>query len=156
MKRRMRAGVSSRFYSVPLIIVPFPRVLASVGTEVELRAARGALANLVSGGTVSAPRSHVRVGGAPRRAAPLYVIGAVSQPTSHHGRRSLGPTGPVPPGGSGPIRLSAFAGVPPAHKPPVVPLSPIRPASAPPPAARRRPGGIARARPGAFSPARRS
>src|SRR6187397_2901147 len=28
----------------------------------------GALANLVSGGTVSAPRSHIRVGGAPRRA----------------------------------------------------------------------------------------
>src|SRR3982751_910347 len=31
----------------------------------------GALANLVSGGTVSAPRSLIRVGGAPRRAAPL-------------------------------------------------------------------------------------
>jgi hypothetical protein len=82
----------------------------------------GALANLVSGGTASTPRSHVRVGGAPRRAAPLYLIGAVRQPTSHHGHRSLGPTGPVPPGGSGPIRRSACAGAPPARIPPAVPL----------------------------------
>ncbi len=136
----------------------FLRVLASVGAEVELRAARGALANLVSGGTASTPRSLIRVGGAPRRAAPLYVIGAVRQPTSHHGHHSLGPTGPVPPGGSGPIRLSVFAGVPPAHIPPSMPLSasPVRLASAPPPAARPRPGGIARARSGAFAPGRRS
>src|SRR3982751_6234099 len=63
----------------------------------------GALANLVSGGTASPPRSHVRVGGAPRQAAPLYLSGAVRQPTSRHGRRSLGPTGPVSPSGSGPI-----------------------------------------------------
>jgi hypothetical protein len=82
----------------------------------------GALANLVSGGTVSAPRSLIRVGGAPRRAAPLYIIGAVRQPTSRPGRRSLGPTGPVPPGGSGPIRRSAFTGAPPARIPPAVPL----------------------------------
>src|SRR3712207_7900945 len=100
----MRTVVSSLFYWVLVVIVPFPRVLAVLGAEVELRAARGALANLVSGGTASAPRSLIRVGGAPRRAAPLYVIGAVRQPTSHHGRRSLGPTGPVPPCGSGPIR----------------------------------------------------
>lgn len=50
--------------------------------EVELRAARVALANLVSGGRVSAPRSHVRVGGAPKRAAPLYDLGGVKQPTA--------------------------------------------------------------------------
>jgi len=80
----------------------------------------GALANLVSGGTASAPRSHVRVGGAPRRAAPLYVSGAVRQSTSHHGHRSLGPTGPAPPRGSGPIRLSVFAGVAPACTPSAV------------------------------------
>src|SRR4051812_13434332 len=87
----------------------------------------GALANLVSGGTVSATRSLIRVGGAPRRAAPLYIIGAVRQPTSRHGRRSLGPTGPVPPGGSGPIRRSVFAGASPARKPPTVPLqAPLR------------------------------
>jgi len=82
----------------------------------------GALANLVSGGMASTPRSLIRVRGAPRRAAPLYVIGAVGQPTSHHGHRSLGPTGPAPPGGSGPIRRSAFAGAPPACPPPAVPL----------------------------------
>jgi hypothetical protein len=82
---------------------PFPCMLASVGAEVELRAARGALANLVSGGTTSTPRSLMRVGGAPRRAAPLYVIGAARQPTSHHGRRSLGPTRPVPLSKAGPI-----------------------------------------------------
>ena len=82
----------------------------------------GALANLVSGGMASPPRSLIRVRGAPRRAAPLYVIGAVGQPTSHHGHRSLGPTGPAPPGGSGPIRRSAFAGAPPACPPPAVPL----------------------------------
>src|SRR4051812_43136241 len=112
---------------------PFLRVLASVGAEVELRAARGALANLVSGGTASTPRSHIRVGGAPRRAAPLYISGAVRQPTSRPGRRSLGPTGPVSPSGSGPIRRSAFTGAPPAHIPPLMPLSasPVRPASAP-------------------------
>src|SRR3954454_22900811 len=72
--------------------------------------------------TASTPRSHVRVGGAPRRAAPLYLIGAVRQPTSRHGHRSLGPTGPVSPSGSGPICLSAFAGAPPACPPPAVPL----------------------------------
>src|SRR3954467_5309932 len=82
----------------------------------------GALANLVSGGTASPPRSLIRVGGAPRRAAPLYISGAVRQPTFRPGRRSLGPTGPVPPGGSGPICLSAFAGAPPACPPPAVPL----------------------------------
>jgi hypothetical protein len=82
----------------------------------------GALANLVSGGMASTPRSLIRVRGAPRRAAPLYVIGAVGQPTSRHGHRSLGPTGPAPPGGSGPIRRSAFAGAPPACPPPAVPL----------------------------------
>ena len=82
----------------------------------------GALANLVSGGTASPPRSLIRVGGAPRRAAPLYISGAVRQPTSRHGRRSLGPTGPVSPSGSGPIRRSAFAGAPPACPPPAVPL----------------------------------
>ena len=101
---------------------PFPCVLASVGAEVELRTARGALANLVSGGTASTPRSHVRVGGAPRRAAPLYIIGAARQPTFRPGRRSLGPTGPAPLGGSGPIWLSAFAGSLPAHRPPAAPL----------------------------------
>src|SRR3954471_12792148 len=58
----------------------FPCVLASVGAEVELRAARVALANLVSGGTASPPRSPVRVGGAPRRAAPLYISGAAASP----------------------------------------------------------------------------
>src|SRR5215204_1851481 len=42
---------------------PSPCVLTSMGAEVELRAARGALANLVSGGTASAPRSLIRVGG---------------------------------------------------------------------------------------------
>src|SRR5215211_7186431 len=99
---------------------PSPCVLASMGAEVELRAARGALANLVSGGTGSAPRSLIRVGGAPRRAAPLYISGAVRQPTSRPGRRSLGPTGPVSPSGSGPIRLSAFAGAPPARKHPLM------------------------------------
>src|SRR3954465_4573280 len=83
----------------------------------------GALANLVSGGTASAPRSHVRVEGAPRRATPLYITGAVRQPTSRHGRRSLGPTEPVPPGGSGPICPSAFAGVPPARMPPTLSLT---------------------------------
>src|SRR3954465_5779645 len=87
----------------------------------------GALANLVSGGTVSTPRSLIRVGGAPRRAAALYISGAVRQPTFRPGRRSLGPTGPVPPSGSGPIRLSVFAGAPPARIPPTVPLqAPLR------------------------------
>src|SRR3954453_924246 len=136
----------------------FPCVLASVGAEVELRAARVALANLVSGGTASTPRSPVRVGGAPRRAAPLYISGAVRQPPPRHGRRSLGPTRPVPHGGSGPIC--------PFHSPVSrrpVSLPPcrsrhrsVRPASAPSPAARPRPGGIARARSGAFSPGRQS
>src|SRR5207237_2391091 len=115
-------AVSSLFYWVLVVIVPFPRVLAFLGAEVELRAARGALANLVSGGTASPPRSLIRVGGAPRRAAPLYISGAVRQPTSRPGHRSLGPTGPVSPSGSGPICRSAFAGVPPARKPPAVPL----------------------------------
>ena len=82
---------------------PFPCMVASVGAEVELRAARGALANLVSGGTASTLRSLMRVGGAPRRAAPLYIIGAARQPTSRHGRRSLGPTRPVPLSKAGPI-----------------------------------------------------
>jgi hypothetical protein len=136
---------------------PSPCVLASMGAEVELRAARGALANLVSGGTASAPRSLIRVGGAPRRATPLYVIGAARQPTSRHGRRSLGPTRPVPHGGSGPIC--------PFHSPVSrrpVSLPPcrsrhrsVRPASAPSLAAWYRPGGIARARSGAFSPGQR-
>src|SRR5829696_644740 len=136
---------------------PSPCVLASMGAEVELRAARGALANLVSGGTASAPRSLIRVGGAPRRATPLYVIGAARQPTSRHGRRSLGPTRPVPPGGSGPIC--------PFHSPVSrrpVSLPPcrsrhrsVRPASAPSLAAWYRPGGIARARSGAFAPGQR-
>ena len=137
---------------------PSPCVLASVGAEVELRAARGALANLVSGGTASAPRSLIRVGGAPRRAAPLYVIGAARQPTSHHGRRSLGPTRPVPHGGSGLIRLFHS---PVSRRP--VSLPPcrsrhrsVRPASAPSLAAWYRPGGIARARPRASSPVPRS
>src|SRR5215212_9675866 len=40
MKRRMRTAASSLFYSVLVGIVPFPRVLASVGAEVELRTAR--------------------------------------------------------------------------------------------------------------------
>ncbi len=120
---RMRTAASSLFYWVLVVIVPFPRVLAFLGAEVELRAVRGALANLVSGGTASTPRSPVRVGGAPRRAAPLYISGAVRQPTSRHGHRSLGPTGPAPPGGSGPIRLSASAGAPPAFIPPAMPLS---------------------------------
>ena len=148
---------SSLFYWVLVVIVPFPRVLAFLGAEVELRG-EGVLANLVSGETASTPRSHVRVGGAPRRAAPLYISGAVRQPTSRHGHRSLGPTGPAPPGGSGPIRLSASAGAPPAC---ILPpcrckrLS-VRPASAPSPAARRRPGGVARARSGAFAPGRPS
>src|SRR3712207_7623612 len=109
----MRTVVSSLFYWVLVVIVPFPRVLAVLGAEVELRAARGALANLESGGTASTPRSHVRVGGAPRRAALLYISGAVRQPTFYPGHRSLGPTGPVPPSDSGPIRLSASAGAPP-------------------------------------------
>jgi len=137
---------------------PFLRVLASVGAEVELRAARGALANLVSGGTGSAPRSLIRVGGAPRRAAPLFISGAVRQPTSRPGHRSLGPTGPVSPSGSGPICRSAFTGAPPAHIPPLIPLSasPVRPASAPSPAGWCRPGGIARARSGAYAPEPRS
>jgi hypothetical protein len=133
---------------------PSPCVLASMGAEVELRAARGALANLVSGGTASTPRSLIRVGGAPRRATPLYVISAARQPTSRHGRRSLGPTRPVPHGGSGPIC--------PFHSPVSrrpVSLPPyrsrhrsVRPASAPSLAAWYRPGGIARARSGAFAP----
>src|SRR4051812_8746961 len=133
-------------------------MLASVGAEVELRAARVALANLVSGGTASPPRSHVRVGGAPRRAAPLYISGAVRQPTSRHGHRSLGPTGPAPPGG---LARSVYPCSPVLRRPVSLPpcrckrLS-VRPASAPSPAARRRPGGIARARSGAFAPGRRS
>ena len=101
---------------------PFLRVLAFPRCRGGAPCGEGALANLVSGGTVSAPRSHIRVGGAPRRAAPLYISGAVRQPTFRPGRRSLGPTGPVPPGGSGPICRSAFAGVPPARKPRAVPL----------------------------------
>jgi len=119
---RMRTVASSLFYSGLVVIVPRPQVLASLGAEVELRAARIAPANLVSGGTASAPRFLIRVGRAPRRATPLYITGAVRQPTSRHGRRSLGPTEPVPPGGSGPICPSAFAGVPPARMPPAVPL----------------------------------
>src|SRR5215218_3110731 len=102
---------------------PFLRVLAFPRCRGGAPCGEGALANLVSGGTGSAPRSHVRVGGAPRRAAPLYISGAVRQPTSRHGHHSLGPTGPAPPGGSGPIRLSASAGAPPAFIPPAVPLS---------------------------------
>src|SRR5215207_1104441 len=73
----------------------FSCLLASVRAEVELRAAKGAFANLVSGGTPSTPHSHVRVGGASRRAAPLYSTVAVRQPTSRHSRHSLGPIGPV-------------------------------------------------------------
>src|SRR4051795_6597040 len=137
---------------------PVPLRVGICGCRGRAPCGEGALANLVSGGTESPPRSHIRVGGAPRRAAPLSISGAVRQPTFRPGRRSLGPTGPVPPGGSGPIRRSAFAGVAPAHIPPAMSLSasPVRLASAPSPAARRRPGGIARARSGAFAPGPRS
>ena len=38
---RMRTVASSQFYSVLIAIVPFPRVLAFLGAEVELCAARG-------------------------------------------------------------------------------------------------------------------
>src|SRR4051795_13658473 len=41
MRPRMRTVASSQFYSVLIAIVPFPRVLAFLGAEVELRAARG-------------------------------------------------------------------------------------------------------------------
>src|SRR4051812_31968050 len=102
---------------------PVPLRVGICGCRGRAPCGEGALANLVSGGTVSAPRSPIRVGGAPRRAAPLYISGAVRQPTFRPGHRSLGPTGPVPPGGSGPIRLSVFAGVPPACIPPTMPLS---------------------------------
>jgi hypothetical protein len=40
---------------VLIVIVLFPSVLTLVRAEVELRKARAALANLVSGGTTSAP-----------------------------------------------------------------------------------------------------
>src|SRR5215218_10719249 len=101
---------------------PVPPRVGILGCRGGAPRGEGALANLVSGGTVSAPRSLIRVGGAPRRAAPLYISGAVRQPTFRPGHRSLGPTGPVPPGGSGPIRRSACAGAPPARIPPAVPL----------------------------------
>src|SRR5215211_2763677 len=95
MRPRMRTAASSLFYWVLVVIVPFPRVLAFLGAEVELRAARGALANLVSGGTASTPRSHVRVGGAPRRAVPLSVIGAVGQLSYRDLERMLADRGVV-------------------------------------------------------------
>src|SRR3954451_10580638 len=85
MRRRMRTVAKSLFYSVLVVIV---RSLACWHSWVpRWSSARrgGALANLVSGGTASPPRSPVRVGGAPRRAAPLYISGAVRQPTSRHG-----------------------------------------------------------------------
>src|SRR3954453_10245446 len=41
MRHRMRTVASSQFYSVLVAIVPFPRVLAFLGAEMELRAARG-------------------------------------------------------------------------------------------------------------------
>src|SRR5436190_15638989 len=85
---------------------PVPSRVGICGCRGGAPRGEGALANLVSGGTVSAPRSLIRVGGAPRRAAPLYISGVVRQPTSHHGHRSLGPTAPVPPSGSGPIPRS--------------------------------------------------
>src|SRR4051794_8518100 len=100
---------------------PVPSRVGILGCRGGAPCGEGALANLVSGGTASPPRSLIRVGGAPRRAAPLYISGAVRQPTSRHGHRSLGPTGPVPPSGSGPICLSAFAGVAPARKHPLMP-----------------------------------
>src|SRR3954454_5467436 len=117
----MRTVASSQFYSVLVAIVFPPRVGIPRCRGGALRG-EGALANLVSGGTASPPRSLIRVGGAPRRAAPLYISGAVKQPTARHGRRSLRPTGPVSPSGSGPICLSAFAGAWPACPRPAVPL----------------------------------
>src|SRR4051795_6062682 len=83
---------------------PVPSRVGIPGCRGRALRGEGALANLVSGGTAPPPRSLIRVGGAPRRAAPLYISGAVRQPTSRHGHRSLGPTRPVPPCGSGPIR----------------------------------------------------
>ena len=81
----------------------------------ELRAARGALANLVSGGTASTPRSHVRVGGAqtveraqfvprpvPRASAPAPICLARSKEPLQwqlHPTRSSAPKtpeGPLP------------------------------------------------------------
>ena len=117
----------------------------------------GALANLVSGGTASAPRSLIRVGGAPRRATPLYVIGAARRPTSRHGRRSS-----VPPGRSRTAGLArSVHSIRRCSRRPVS-LPPcrsrhrsVRPASAPSLAAWYRPGGIARARSGAFAPGQR-
>src|SRR5271165_4659942 len=103
MRPRMRAITSSVISFRVVFHRPFLSVLLCVSAEVELRAARPVLANLVSGGGIPAPRSHIRVGGAPRRAAPLYYLGAVKQPTSRHGHRSLGPTRPTSLSDPGPI-----------------------------------------------------
>src|SRR3954447_25307782 len=92
MKRRMRTVVSSLFYSVLVVIVPFPRMLAFLGAEVELRAARVPSPTSYPAGRC--PRHDPLFGSEELRGERRHsnISGAVRQPTFRPGRRSLGPT----------------------------------------------------------------
>src|SRR5215212_2932805 len=137
---------------------PVPPRVGILGCRGGAPRGEGALANLVSGGTVSAPRSLIRVGGAPRRAAPLSIPALSGSP-----RLVTATTPSAPPDQFRPAVLarSVDPRSPVLRRPVYLPpcrsrhLS-FRPASAPSPAARCRPGCIARARPGASLRVRRS
>src|SRR5215218_4622999 len=158
MRRRMRTVVSSLFYSVLVVIVPFPRVLAFLGAEVELRAAR-----------VPSPTSYP-AGQRPRH-DPLFGSEELRGERRHStlsallgSPRLITATAPsAPPDQFRPAVLarSVDPHAPVLRRPVSLPLCrswhrSVRPASAPSPAGRRRPGGIARARPGASAPEQRS
>jgi hypothetical protein len=123
MRPRMRTAASSLFYWVLVAIVLVPRVLAfsrcrggaphGEGNPRQPRIRRdGVHATIPCSGRRSSEAS----------GATLHQRRCYRQPTSRHGRRSLGPTGPAPPGGSGRIRPFAGAGAPPACIPLAVPL----------------------------------
>src|SRR5215212_6046147 len=158
MKRRMRTAASSLFYSVLVVIVPFPRVLASVGAEVELRTAR-----------VPSPTSYP-AGWRPRH-DPLFGSEELRGERRHSTSAALSGsprliTATAPSAPPDQLRLAGLARSVDPHSPVLrrpVSLVPcrckrlsVRPASAPSLAARRRPECIARARSGAFAPGPRS
>src|SRR5215213_8141117 len=137
---------------------PFSRVLAFLGAEVELRAAR-----------VPSPTSYP-AGRCPRH-DPLFGSEELRGERRHSTSAALSSSPRLvtaaapsaPPGQSRPAVLarSVYPCSPVLRRP--VSLLPcrsryrsVRPASAPSPAARYHPGGIARARPAAFAPGRRS
>ena len=113
---RMRAVASSVFYPVLIVIVLFPRMWASVSTEVELRAARVASPTSYPAGLQ--PRHDPMFGSEELRGERRHSTssGAGRQPTSRHGHRSLGLTRPASLSDPGPISLSA--GVSPVPMPP--------------------------------------